>query len=121
VCRGRLLVRVMKEVSRLAENKTYLAVNDLLGIRIECTCGVVLEGKISAFEEKSALLRVCPGCSKRWTSGKENDLAVSNSVTSVMIFLNALSTFKKDMAQSQGLRVSLEITSPATVTAARTA
>lgn len=79
----------------MAENRTYVSLDDVLGVRIECKCGVATEGTISAFATKQGLDK-CPACDTPWAGGKSQE-EQQHGISAVRTFLSQWSTFQQAM------------------------
>jgi hypothetical protein len=96
--------------TRMAESRSFIQPSEILGVRIECKCGVVVGGSVKSLAGKPSLLGACPGCGTDWTSGAESETEQHHNLTAVKTFLSHLNRFQQSMSgTSQRYAVSFEI------------
>jgi len=89
------------------ESRKYIKLEDILSVRVECTCGAALEGPLDIMLKAAD---VCPvGCDKSWKTGRESGELLVRGGTQLKQFLGQWKTFADSMAASSNvLNFSLE-------------
>lgn len=79
-------------------DRKYVGLEDIIGIRLECNCGVAVEGNLRPLQ---AFSNVCPACTGSRATGEENDYEKASNISAINTFLNQLDVFQKRMKDSK--------------------
>ena len=83
-------------------DQTYIELDDIIGVRITCACGIISEGSISNFAKRSVCTNL--NCSQHWQTGQEDDKQKQNDITQLANFLEQWTAFARALTQSKESR-----------------